>query len=137
MYTFGMNGGIVVGNDGNMHCLYASNSLMFKTYKLVIYIRRCMIVCRKLNLFLLQLESTSRHREILIQQLLIRTYLQLFVMLIRLSSIFRITKLFPETETLNNFCPSRFSQVCSDFHFIQIANIDTHIYPTQIFPSVY
>ena len=28
---------------------------------------------------------------------------------------------------LNNFCPSRFSQVCSDLHFLQIVNLDTHI----------
>ena len=25
----------------------------------------------------------------------------------------------PEVETPNNFCPSRFLQVCSDFHFLQ------------------
>ena len=30
-----------------------------------------------------------------------------------------------ETETLNcnNFCPSRFFQVCTDFHFLQNANL--------------
>ena len=28
-----------------------------------------------------------------------------------------------ELETLNNFCPSRFSQVCPDFHFLQKANL--------------
>ena len=37
----------------------------------------------------------------------------------------------PRLETLNNFCPSRFSQVCSDlhflhFHFLQNANY-THL----------
>ena len=33
--------------------------------------------------------------------------------------------LFPDTEaeTPNNFCPSRFSQVCPDFHFILNANL--------------
>ena len=38
----------------------------------------------------------------------------------------------PEWETLNNFCPSKFSQVCSDFHFLQIANLDA-----QRCPGVY
>ena len=33
--------------------------------------------------------------------------------------------LCPETETLNNFCPSRLSQVCSDLNFHQIANLYT------------
>ena len=28
-----------------------------------------------------------------------------------------------ELETLNNFCPSRFSQVCLDFYFLQNANL--------------
>ena len=28
-----------------------------------------------------------------------------------------------ESETLNNFCPSRFSQVCLDFPFLQNANL--------------
>ena len=28
-----------------------------------------------------------------------------------------------ELETLNNFCPSRFSQVCSHFPFLQNANL--------------
>ena len=28
-----------------------------------------------------------------------------------------------ETETLNSFCPPRFSQVCADFHFLQNANL--------------
>ena len=28
----------------------------------------------------------------------------------------------PETETLNNFCPSRFSQVCPDFPFLKNTN---------------
>ena len=32
----------------------------------------------------------------------------------------------PDVETPNNFCLSRFSQVCSDLHFLQIANLDTH-----------
>ena len=26
---------------------------------------------------------------------------------------------WPELETLNNFCPSRFSQVCPDFHLFK------------------
>ena len=38
-----------------------------------------------------------------------------------------------EVETPNNFCPSIFSQMCSDLHFLQIANLDT---PVQIFSSV-
>ena len=33
-----------------------------------------------------------------------------------------------ETETPNNFCPSKFSRVCPDFHFLQIANLGTHVY---------
>ena len=28
-----------------------------------------------------------------------------------------------ELENLNNFCPSRFSQVCPDLHFLQKANL--------------
>ena len=31
-----------------------------------------------------------------------------------------------ELETLNNFCPSRFFQVCPDFHCLKIVNLDTH-----------
>ena len=31
-----------------------------------------------------------------------------------------------EVETPNNFCPSIFSQMCSDLYFLQIANLDTH-----------
>ena len=31
-----------------------------------------------------------------------------------------------EVKTTNDFCPSRFSKVCSDLHFIQIAFLDTH-----------
>ena len=36
-------------------------------------------------------------------------------------------------ETLNNFCPSKFFQVCPDFHFLK--NLDTHI-GVQILTSV-
>ena len=38
-------------------------------------------------------------------------------------------KSLPEPETPNNFCPSRFSQVRPEFHFLQIANIDTALCP--------
>ena len=30
---------------------------------------------------------------------------------------------FPETETPNNFCSSRFSQVCPDFYILLNANL--------------
>ena len=40
-----------------------------------------------------------------------------------------IWHLSAEVETPTNFCPSRFSQVCSDLHFLQIANLDTHTCP--------
>ena len=33
---------------------------------------------------------------------------------------------YPELETLNNFCSSRFSQVCPDFTFLQNANLYRH-----------
>ena len=37
------------------------------------------------------------------------------------------------SETPNNFSPSSFSQMCLDFHFLQIANLDTHsFFKTQI-----
>ena len=47
----------------------------------------------------------------------------------------------PEVETPNNFCPSIFSQVFSDLHFLQIANLDTQTCPdslkcVRIFSSV-
>ena len=35
----------------------------------------------------------------------------------------------PEMETLNNFCLSRLSQVCPDFYFLQITNLDAHVCP--------
>ena len=34
-------------------------------------------------------------------------------------------------ENPQHFCPSRFSQVCPDFHFLQIANLDTHTYVSR------
>ena len=36
------------------------------------------------------------------------------------------TEMCPKVETPNNFCPSRFSKVCSDLNFLQIANLETH-----------
>ena len=37
--------------------------------------------------------------------------------------------IIPETETLNNFCPARFSQVCPGFHFLQKGNLDKNRCP--------
>ena len=38
-----------------------------------------------------------------------------------------------ETETLNNFCPSRFSEVCPDFYFLQIANLERHFFLQNVY----
>ena len=44
--------------------------------------------------------------------------------------------LAPKVETPNNFCPSRFSEVCSDLHFLQSANLARHTH-TYILLQIY
>ena len=39
----------------------------------------------------------------------------------------------PEAETPNNLCPSKFSQVCPDFPFVQNTNLYMRVSTVQIY----